>query len=685
MRISRLAAAIAAPMLIAGLIAPSYADDIFNNLDATIDSTAESMPLNVGGANGTTTLYVQPQGGDGKSGCNLTGSTTLTVSVSSSDPSVATVSPSSITFTECNDLTPPTVTVTPVGAGTTSVALAQVANTTPGTFNLAPATFSVTVAVPANTAPTIAVDGVDPGAVYNLDAVPTATCLVTDSEDGNSSFAATLSAITGSYASDGIGSQTASCSYTDGGGLNAVVSETYSIVPPPNTAPTVEVTGVTDGAEYELGSVPEAGCDATDTEDGNSSFAAELSDVTGPHANVGIGEQTATCSYTDNGNITGEDLLGDTASATYTIVPVPNTAPSVTVSGVTEGGSYDKGSVPTAMCDVVDVEDGNSSFPAQLSAITGPYASDDIGEQTASCSYTDEGNVIGEDLLTDEASVTYSIIDPTVPAIGYTLDPSGPIGENDWYRGDVAVDWTVTEDESPNSLETLGCADFDITSDQVATTYTCSASSAGGDNAVTTVSIRRDATAPSLDVSGGPADGASYYFGSVPVAPTCSADDNLSGVVAGGCTVTGWSSAVGSHTVNVSVKDSAGNTTSVSRSYDVLAWRLTGFYAPVDMNGVYNVVKGGSTVPMKFEVFADSELTSTAAVKSFTATKITCSGTALLDPVEITSTGGTSLRYDGTAGQFIQNWKTPTGAGICYSATMTTQDGSSITAYFKLK
>ena len=51
----------------------------------------------------------------------------------------------------------------------------------------------------------------------------------------------------------------------------------------------------------------------------------------------------------------------------------------------------------------------------------------------------------------------------------------------------------------------------------------------------------------------------------------------------------------------------------------------------------------------------------------------------------MTSTGGTSLRYDATGGQFIQNWKTPTGAGSCYTATMTALDGSSITAYFKIK
>ena len=49
------------------------------------------------------------------------------------------------------------------------------------------------------------------------------------------------------------------------------------------------------------------------------------------------------------------------------------------------------------------------------------------------------------------------------------------------------------------------------------------------------------------------------------------------------------------------------------------------------------------------------------------------------------STGATELRYDGT--QFIQNWKTPKvgGADLCYRAVVTAKDGSTITAFFKVK
>ncbi|HYI15024.1 MAG TPA: PxKF domain-containing protein, partial [Thermomicrobiales bacterium] len=113
---------------------------------------------------------------------------------------------------------------------------------------------------------------------------------------------------------------------------------------------------------------------------------------------------------------------------------------------------------------------------------------------------------------------------------------------------------------------------------------------------------------------------------------------------------------------------------------------ISGFYRPVDMNGVVNTVKGGSTVPLKFEVFNGSvELTDTAIV-TMSAKQITCATGAPTDAIEeIVATGGTGLRYDTTSGQFIYNWKTPKKAGTCYAVTATTSDGSSITAFFKLK
>jgi len=350
--------------------------------------------------------------------------------------------------------------------------------------------------------------------------------------------------------------------------------------------------------------------------------------------------------------------------------------------------------------------------------------------------------------------------DTTPPVISSNV--SGTLGNNDWYTSNVALSWTIEDDESAISSSS-GCGPVNITADQAATTYTCSATSAGG-TASQSVTIKRDAMAPTdvagspnrgpdsngwynapvgftftgqdapsgiascstptyggpdgedvtasgscsdnagnqsaavnsttidydatdptdIEFVGGPAAGSEHYFGSVPAAPTCSASDDTSGVAS--CVVTGYSSAVGTHTLTATATDNAGNSDVATRSYTVLAWTISGYYQPVDM-GLWNTVKGGSTVPLKFKVFAGpTELTSTSIVKSFTIKSVTCPGaSAPTDAIEFVTTGGTNLRYDTTGGQFIQNWQTPKKPGTCHSVTMETNDGSKISANFILK
>jgi hypothetical protein len=125
----------------------------------------------------------------------------------------------------------------------------------------------------------------------------------------------------------------------------------------------------------------------------------------------------------------------------------------------------------------------------------------------------------------------------------------------------------------------------------------------------------------------------------------------------------------------------------VTTTGSIGAWTFAGFFAPVDMNAggmIWNTVKGGSTVPLKFQIFAGStERTDVPAVKSFNTTSISCGTPGTEDAVEFTTTGGTELRYSG--GNFIQNWQTPKTPGACLRTTMTSQDGSKLEAYFKLK
>lgn len=271
--------------------------------------------------------------------------------------------------------------------------------------------------------------------------------------------------------------------------------------------------------------------------------------------------------------------------------------------------------------------------------------------------------------------------DTTPPVI--TPAVSGTLGNNGWYTSDVTVSWTV--EDLGSTVTSPPCTPTTINSDTAGQTVTCNATSAGG-TASDSVTIKRDATAPTVSLVDGPADEATYYFGAVPDAPSCSATDGMSGI-SGNCSVSGYSSAVGGHTVTVSATDEAGNTASDSHAYTVLPWTMTGFYRPVDMSpSIVNTVKGGSTVPLKFEVFADAtELTSTSVVQSFSVQRLTCQSGAEEDSVDFTTTGGTSLRYDITEGQFVQNWQTPKPAGVCYKVTMTTLDGSSVWSLFKTR
>jgi hypothetical protein len=215
--------------------------------------------------------------------------------------------------------------------------------------------------------------------------------------------------------------------------------------------------------------------------------------------------------------------------------------------------------------------------------------------------------------------------DTTPPVI--TPDIQGTLGNNGWYTSNVTLSWNVTEGQSNISSQS-GCGTVNITSDQQATTYTCTATSAGGTSSES-VTIKRDATRPNVAfVGGGISGGASYDFGEVPAAPTCSASDETLGL-ASPCNVTGYSEAVGSRTLKATATDNAGNKATITRDYTVVAWRLSGFYQPVDMNDVVNTVKNGSTVPLKFEVFkrlAGTELTNTSIVNQpLKASQVSCS------------------------------------------------------------
>lgn len=249
------------------------------------------------------------------------------------------------------------------------------------------------------------------------------------------------------------------------------------------------------------------------------------------------------------------DIAGNNANATQNNINIDSSAPEVAVTGVSAGESYIIGSVPAAVCVTTDALSGVAS-PA-TTTITGGNA-DGMGTFTVTCSPATDN----ADNSSAPLEISYTVTPPpdtTAPVITAQID--GLRGDNDWYIGDVAVNWYITDDESTVTSQT-GCEASDVTSDTAGIIFTCTATSDGG-TASETITIKRDATAPTI-IAATTAEPNSngWYNNDVTVTFTC--DDSLSGVVS--CPADQILSSEG-RTVSATVQtvtDAAGNTSESS-------------------------------------------------------------------------------------------------------------------------
>ena len=112
-----------------------------------------------------------------------------------------------------------------------------------------------------------------------------------------------------------------------------------------------------------------------------------------------------------------------------------------------------------------------------------------------------------------------------------------------------------------------------------------------------------------------------------------------------------------------------------------------GFHAPIKpVAGDMNSVKGGSTVALKFNVFSGPgvEVTNPDDLDAeFTVSPVACEGGTPSSSDVLPTTGNTSLRYDTSSHQFVQNWKTPSLAG-CYLVQVK-GEGLLLSALFKVR
>ena len=142
---------------------------------------------------------------------------------------------------------------------------------------------------------------------------------------------------------------------------------------------------------------------------------------------------------------------------------------------------------------------------------------------------------------------------------------------------------------------------------------------------------------------------------------------------------------VGTTTVTATANDGNGNTASCSFNVTVL-YNFFGFFSPVDNLPVFNEMKAGRSVPVKFSLSGNKGLNIFAA-DSPNSVQIACDTGAPVAEVEETSTAGSSnLTYDATSDRYHYVWKTESAwANTCRQLNVVLNDGTTHSAKFKFK
>ena len=450
-----------------------------------------------------------------------------------------------------------------------------------------------------------------------------------------------------------------------------------------------------------------------------SGDAVGCSASNGKFATRNAGSQAVSADVALNGAAQANYQLTSPSAATTATINQRNVTASISAMDKT----YDSTRDATITSCTLEAAAGNhgvvSGDTVGCDASNGKFATRNAGNQAVSADVALNGSDDGNYQLTSSTSSTTATIKQAPLNISAVTDSrqynggvssSGiPLVTTSDLQGPDTVSGLAQQFQSKNVLGAGG-------STLVVSAYTVNDGNSGHNYNVNLHNANGTITAKPLTVTGITA--ASKPWDGNTSATLNTSGAALNGVVSGdsvgldtSAAVGAFSSsAVGTWTVQVSGLALTGadktnySLTQPASTASIGAWSATGFYDPVGLssslfvaapgaaptagaNTVWNTVKGGQTVPLKFNLYTSqggAERRSTSDISGFDAVKLAaCTGDST-DAIDFVTTGNTSLRYDTTGMQFIQNWKTPATPATCYRVDVKFLDGSAIYAFFKM-
>lgn len=364
------------------------------------------------------------------------------------------------------------------------------------------------------------------------------------------------------------------------------------------------------------------------------------------------------------------DNAGNAEPANAVALKWDNIAPTVTHS-LTPNANADGWN----MNDVTvhfSAKDDDSGSGVDTSTITGDVVvRDETGGRVVNGSAADFAGNLGTDTVT-------VMLDKTQPTI--TASVSGKKGDNGWYVGPVTVSFTCGDALSGVAV----CPKpVTLTDNGTGQGTTSTAVDKAGNTASASVSgINIDQELPTLTARDVNVAGAQYTLGTVPTA-SCTAVDNVSGLASCKVTVTGGNAnGVGSFNYTATAKDNAGNTTTITGTYNVI-YRWDGFLQPINdtahqIGTSTSIFKAGSTVPVKFQLRnTGGAIVQASSAPGWMSPVMGSTTKAAVDETAYAASAdsGSDFRYDATAQQYIYNWKTPSAGGNYWRIGVMLDDG----------